>query len=491
MAPIDRKAAPAGLLEPSAPSILLAKARIALSILNFPLAYASHANRFELTDWPLWRGEAVCAAFFLWMVASHAALRSPRRPGFANLAVPLLDILAAVGLILATGAGDSPFQPWLNLVAFGTLVSRTWGEAALVGAASVAAILFTKLATPENPTLNSLTLVRAIWVGVFSGFGFLVAASREQLVRLLGGLETFSAEAGDATDAAQALDAFRRAVDTIARPTSVVVRLEVFEARTRPRLDAGPGWLRVPIVTGGHDLGEAHVGRSRKFAPHDRLALQLVGERLATTLIRIRLSAERVEEVARQERLALADELHDTTIQTLTALDLEATLLARLVAGDEEAQALAQGIAEGARGHVAHVRRFLRESVNERVPGPEALTQLFEERWSGRYELRFAPDIRLSEARWRLVLLLAREGLNNARKHGHATHVSLLLSDETGGFEARLEADGATPPGGARSGYGLTRLRAVAGAQSASVELRPRPGGGSVLAVRAGAREAA
>lgn len=484
MATNDTSATRPGPFGSATPFAALAKARVALAVLNFPLAYVSDVSPYE-ANWPLARGMAVCAAFLAWTVASSTLLIRPRGSWLANL-LPTLDVLAAVGLVAGTGGAGGPFIPWVSLMAIGTVAVNRRGYAALAGLVAAGAIL--RFGTPQanHGPITTLVVVRALWVVVFTGFGYLVGALWEDQLRHLGTLETFTAEAGAATDTAQVLEAFRRAVDAVARPDSVVVRLEVFETPTRPRLSPGPGWIRVPIVSGSHDLGEAHVGRRRRFAPPERLALNLLGERLASALLRLRLSAELVEEAARQERLALADELHDTTIQTLTALDLGATLLQRLVADDSEAWELAGELGDQARGHIAHVRRFIRDSVTERVPGPEALAALFEERWHGRYELRLDPAARLSEARWRLLGLMAREGLNNARKHGRATHVCLDMTARGDGFEARLTADGTTPVADARPGYGLTRLRAVAAAQNASVELLPGPDGGSVLAVRAG-----
>lgn len=473
----------AGLIEAAPPFAALAKARIVLAFLNFPIAYVSYRSPYE-AEWPLASGMVACVLFLAWVAASPWLLERPRGVRLSNV-LPAFDVLAAIALVNATGGAGGPFVPWISLMAIGAVAVGRLRYAVLVGLLGAGAILWFGTPLDHVHRITTVTVVRAIWMLVFTGFAYLVGNLREGHLRLLNGLETFTAEAGSATDTALALEAFRRAIETMVRPASVVVRLEVFEVPTRPRLDPGPGWVRVPIVSGGHDLGEAHVGRRVRFAAQERLTLQLLGERLASALLRLRLNAELVEEAARQERLALADELHDTTIQTLTALDLGATLLQRMVADDSEAWELAGEIGDQARGHIGHVRRFLRDSVTERVPGPETLAALFEERWAGRYELRLDPDARLSEARWRLLGLMAREGLNNARKHGQATRVSLDLAVRDGGFEARLEADGATPNADGRTGYGLTRLRAVAAAQNASVELLAKPGGGSVLAVRA------
>ena len=474
----EKEAARPGLLESATPFAVLARGRIALAVLNFPVAYhdAAGGHGFAM---------AGCAGFLAWMVVSYALLGRIRHAALSSALLPAADVLAAVVLVGATGGAGSSLTGWISLGALGTVVVRRRRDAALVGLLAALSILYLGAFENHGLPLSTLTVVRAVWSVVFAWFGYLIGSSRQVQLRLLNGLEAFTAEVGAATEASRALDAFRRAVEAIARPTSVVLRLEVFETPTRPRLDAGPTWLRIPIVSGGHDLGEAHVGRERPFAPQERQTLQLVGERLASALLRIRLGAELVEEAARQERLAIADEMHDTTIQTLVGLDLGATLIQRLVPVGSEAHGVAGELAEEARGHVAHVRSFLRDTVSDRVPGPETLAALFEERWAGRFELRLDPSVRLSEGRWRLVGLMAREGLNNARKHGGATQVSLDLNALDGEFEARLEADGATPNGDMRIGYGLTRLRAVAAAQHATVDLRPRPGGGSILSVRA------
>lgn len=476
-----REAMRLDLHEPFAPFDLLAKTRIVIALLNFPLAYLSLVTPTE-PDWPATRGFVGCGAFLAWMIVSYAIHRYARGSDLQNTALTILDIAAAGLLVGVTGGAASPFGSWISFMALGTILVTRRRYAALIGLAAAGMIFY--IGARGHP-ISSLTIVRASWAATFALFGFLIRASQAGHLRLLSALETFTAEVGGATDSSQALDSFRRAVDTIAEPSNVVVRLEVLGVKVRPRLEAGPDWLRVPIASGGRDLGEAHVARPQKFTADERLALQLVGERLASSLLRIQANSELVDEAVRQERLALADEMHDTTIQTLTALDLNAAMLQRLVPKDSKAWNLAVELGTQARDHIGHVRRFLRDSVTERVPGPEALTAMLEERWAGRYELDIAPGTRLTEARWRLVVLMAREGLNNATRHGRATRVRLVVVPQEDGFEARLESDGESPPKEARSGYGLARLRAVAGAQNASVDLRPGEDGGSVLSVRA------
>lgn len=463
------------------PYLVLAKCRVGLALLNLPLAYISFVNPNESFLHPFRRAFA-CLVFLFWMVLSYGLLTGHRRTPALRAFVPLLDVLAAAALVGATGGIGSPFVPWLSIVALGSVVVSRKRDAVAIGLLTSSAILLFAL---DAGNVSSLSLGRALWAGVFALFGYVIGASHARNLGLWSRIEAFSAEMGGVEDVSGALGAFRREVEAISRPTSLVLRLEIFEEPTRPRPSVGANWLRIPVSTGVHDLGEAHVARPAPFSDTDRFVLHLLGERLASALVRIRLYAELIDEAARQERLALADELHDTTIQTLTALDLGATVLGRLVAEDAEAAGLAEELGAHARGHIAQVRRFLRESVGGRVPGPESLTDLLEERWSGRYALRLDPGMRLSEARWRLLGLMAREGLNNARKHGQATRVSFSLAPWEDGFEARLEADGRSPGADVRAGYGLTRLRAVAAAQRASVELREGAEGGSVLTLRA------
>ncbi len=178
-----------------------------------------------------------------------------------------------------------------------------------------------------------------------------------------------------------------------------------------------------------------------------------------------------------EERARLARELHDETIQTLTALDHKVQKLQRTL--EREPEPIRQSLDElhnMAAGATAEVRRFsraLRPLYLEDLGLAPALELLAKESGVG-FTLvgtprRVQPDLELALYR------IAQESLSNARRHAQATQVEvtlvfapsevrLTISDDGGGF--KLPADLSSL---ARSGHfglmGMQERAQLAGAQ--------------------------
>jgi signal transduction histidine kinase len=153
-----------------------------------------------------------------------------------------------------------------------------------------------------------------------------------------------------------------------------------------------------------------------------------------------------------EERARLARELHDETIQTLTALDHKLQKLQRTL--EREPEPVRQSLADlhsMVAGATAEVRRFsraLRPLYLEDLGLAPALELLSKESGAG-YTLvgtprRTQPDLELALYR------IAQESLSNARRHARATQVEVTLvfapsqvrltvADDGAGFE--LPAD--------------------------------------------------
>jgi signal transduction histidine kinase len=199
-----------------------------------------------------------------------------------------------------------------------------------------------------------------------------------------------------------------------------------------------------------------------------------------------------------EERSRLARELHDETIQTLTALDHKVQKLQRTLEQEPAVlpQKLGPSIDELHRmvaGAAAEVRRFsraLRPLYLEDLGLAPALELLAKESGAG-FTLggaprRVAPDVELALYR------IAQESLSNARRHAEATQVEVTLvfgprqvrltvSDDGRGFD--LPADLSSL---ARSGhFGLMSMQERAQLAGAQLEVETAPDQGTSIAATA------
>lgn len=195
-----------------------------------------------------------------------------------------------------------------------------------------------------------------------------------------------------------------------------------------------------------------------------------------------------------EERARLARDLHDETIQTLTALDHKVQKLQRAL--EHEPAHLPQSIDELHRmvaGATAEVRRFsraLRPLYLEDLGLAPALELLAKESGAG-FTLggaprRISPDLELALYR------IAQESLSNARRHAGATQVEVTLvfgsqqvrltvSDDGAGFVLPAELTSL-----ARSGhFGLMSMQERAQLAGAHLEIDTLPDQGVSITVTA------
>ncbi len=195
-----------------------------------------------------------------------------------------------------------------------------------------------------------------------------------------------------------------------------------------------------------------------------------------------------------EERARLARELHDETIQTLTALDHKVQKLQRLLEHEPDTvqqsmQDLHRMVAE-ATGEVRRFSRALRPLYLEDLGLAPALGLLAKEAGAGftvaGAPRRIAPDVELALYR------IAQESLSNARRHAQAAQVEvtivfapqqvrLTICDDGIGF--RLPADRSAL---ARSGhFGLMGMQERAQLVGAHVTIESALGQGAAVTVTA------
>ena len=81
---------------------------------------------------------------------------------------------------------------------------------------------------------------------------------------------------------------------------------------------------------------------------------------------------------------------------------------------------------------------------------------------------------------------IAQEAIHNAVQHGKARNIRIQLKKLRGGIELGVQSDGVAFPrrAGRRGGMGLRNMKARAGIIGALLDIRPRQGGGTVVACR-------
>lgn len=261
------------------------------------------------------------------------------------------------------------------------------------------------------------------------------------------------------------------------------------------------GWEAALLAGIGYLTGIVSVVFVTQVSVHEREARAEVERMVAELAVanrKLREYAAQAEELAiTRERARLAHEIHDTVGHTLTALDVQLELLARLPPGQTEQR---RRIAEQSRALVkeglADVRRAvqaLRPAALETFSLPEAIAGLvadFEQTahvhtvWQVEGEVVPLPS-RLAAPLYRA----AQEALTNVRRHApDAQQVTVQLRYAPQAVTLSVENDGVpstpAPAMGERGGHGLRGLRERAEVLGGALSAGPDKVGGFRLEMR-------
>lgn len=387
-------------------------------------------------------------------------------------ALPFVDIILAFVLIMATDGYLSPFHLWMTL----TVVAAGFGSEVriplMVGVTAVLAQLV--IATiPQARALDySVFVVRTVYL---LGFASIIAAASSQLVRQSRTLEAIG-RVGEhlygIPESDEAIRHFEHALMNQLHAGTVTVA-----AVTDPELIAS-GYL---IPVGSDQVLWCQITRATALTNSEDQFIRLAADRLSTALKRISLGRQLVEAATREERQRYADELHDTYLQTLAAVDMRVRVAEKSKSPEATHRELKE-IRELVRDSAAKTRAFIR-TVEEQPPsGPDSVRHVVENRWPGT-PVEIEPKLELTEGQWRVVQMVVQEGINNARRHGGARKGSFQMLKTSDGIEGALTTNGKPPKPDFRYGYGLKRLDAVARANRGEISLIGTPEGGSKLSV--------
>lgn len=193
-----------------------------------------------------------------------------------------------------------------------------------------------------------------------------------------------------------------------------------------------------------------------------------VKERLAER----RILARRLVSVGEEERKRIAEDIHDDSIQAITAAGLRLQILRQSLDKPEQLQLL-QELEDTIQLSITRLRHLvfeLRPPALDRE-GLAAALELYLEQTGDETETQFRIDdksnSRMSYESRIILYKIAKEALTNVRKHAHATSAEISLYERDDGHGVRisdngsgLDVDGITTPAPGHVGLVSMRERA-------------------------------
>jgi signal transduction histidine kinase len=401
------------------------------------------------------------------------------------------DAVVAVGSVARTAV----------LVVVAAVVVRHWRDATptarralgpVLGALLFASLAFAPYLASAEPDLafwdSSLGLPAAL-VSIIVPLSFLWGLLRTTLQR--GAVADLVVELGTAPPAARIRDLLARALGD---PS---VELAFWRPGTQSYVDPD-GMPTIPpdggprttsmIERDGTRLGALIHDRSLLQKPELLDAVQAAAglaldnarleAELRAQLREVRASRGRIVEAADQERRRIERNLHDGAQQHLLAIRL-ALRVARRHAGDAEPE-LAEIDAE--LGSALEELRTLARGLHPPILTEQGLGPALEtlaRRAAVPVEIGAVPSTRLPPPVETAAYYVASEGIANAVKHAHASHVRIELhrNGTRAVVEVADDGDGGADP----EGSGLRGLRDRVEALDGSVAIESPPGCGTVL----------
>jgi signal transduction histidine kinase len=210
------------------------------------------------------------------------------------------------------------------------------------------------------------------------------------------------------------------------------------------------------------------------------------------------LENERAEEAKRavaEERLRIAQELHDVVAHSMGVIAVQAGVGAHVIDTDpDEAKKSLDAISQTSRSTLAEIRRLLgvlRDDDGasyEPAPGLADLDRLVRDVRSAGLEVevrKVGEDMSLPPGVDFTAYRIVQEALTNVLKHAGRAQASIVIGYEDAALRLEIEDDGRGVNGRAASGgHGLVGMRERVAVYGGSFEAGPRTGGGFRVAVR-------
>jgi signal transduction histidine kinase len=183
----------------------------------------------------------------------------------------------------------------------------------------------------------------------------------------------------------------------------------------------------------------------------------------------------------REDRRRVARDLHDGLAQELAFISCQSKRLARSFDGEIVSYVglAAQRALDESRALIGGLSTVSDEPL-ERAIGRAARDVAA--RGGACVELSVQRDVRLRPEAGEALVRIVREAVSNAVRHGGAENVRVeLVSGDL--LYLRIDDDGLGFSGQPVAGFGLTSMRQRAEALGGSLQLEPRPGGGTSIEI--------
>jgi signal transduction histidine kinase len=160
-----------------------------------------------------------------------------------------------------------------------------------------------------------------------------------------------------------------------------------------------------------------------------------------------RLLLERLMSAQEDERRRIAGDIHDDSIQVITAAYLRVELVRQALGDDPHAETLAK-LDEALRAAIDRLRHLIFElrPTTLDTAGLAATIHEHLEQWARQTGAEYTLETRLNREPGTLprttLYRIASEALTNVRKHARATHVAVDLEDHRDGYLLRVADNG-------------------------------------------------
>ncbi len=201
-----------------------------------------------------------------------------------------------------------------------------------------------------------------------------------------------------------------------------------------------------------------------------------------------RAAISRLVHAGEEERRRIAADIHDDSIQVMTAAGMRLQILRRSLVSADQISSLDE-LAEAIRLAIARLRRLIADlhPPSLDLEGLAASLRLYVEVLATETETVYIVDGSLGAEPAEPVRLalyrIAQEALTNVRKHAQARNVTITLGDRDLGVHVRIEDDGVgfalSPDHPAPDHLGIGAIRELAELANGWLEIDSTPGVGT------------